>query len=410
MQKRKDNKGRVLKDGESYREKENRYSYRWTDKQGKRHSIYASSLEELRKREAETANDIYEGIRTESKNVTVNDMYQAWKNDKKGLRSSTRGNYSYMYDQYVKDGFGKIKLKEVRKSDVRRFYNELHDTRNLSFNTIEIIHNVIHQLFALAVDDEYIRNNPTDRALTDCKLAHNYQRPKRHALTIPEQTAFIEYIKNNPKFSHWLPLFTFFLGTGCRVSEVIALRWEDIDFDDGIISINHGITYYQREENKCYFSISEDTKTEAGKRIIPMLSEVRQALLNEREYQKEAEITCQVTINGYTDFVFLNRFGNVHNPQTINRAIKRIVKLHNLEEIEIAEKKKREPIIIPNFSCHNLRHTFATRYCENESNIKVIQEILGHKDIATTMDVYAEATRDAKKKSFTDLDGKIKIT
>jgi integrase len=269
---------------------------------------------------------------------------------------------------------------------------------------------VIHQLFALAVDDEYIRNNPTDMALKDCKLAHNYQRPKRHALTIPEQTAFIEYIKNNPQFRHWLPLFTFFLGTGCRVSEVIALRWEDIDFEDGIISINHGITYYQREENKCYFSISEDTKTEAGKRIIPMLSEVRQALLNEREYQKEAEISCQVTINGYTDFVFLNRFGNVHNPQTINRAIKRIVKLHNLEEIEIAEKKKREPIIIPNFSCHNLRHTFATRYCENESNIKVIQEILGHKDIATTMDVYAEATKDAKKKSFTDLDGKIKIT
>ena len=94
-------------------------------------------------------------------------MYQAWKNDKKGLRSSTRGNYSYMYDQYVKDGFGKTKLKDVRKSDVRRFYNELHDTRNLSFNTIEIIHNVIHQLFALAVDDEYIRNNPSDMALKD---------------------------------------------------------------------------------------------------------------------------------------------------------------------------------------------------------------------------------------------------
>ena len=410
MQKRKDNKGRVLKDGESYREKENRYSYRWTDKQGKRHSIYAQTLEELRKREAETANDIFEGIRTESKSVTVNEMYEAWKTDKKGLRSSTKGNYTYMYEQYVKDGFGKMKLKNVRKSDVRRFYNELHDKRSLSFNTIEIIHNVIHQVFSLAVDDEYIRNNPTDMALKDCKLAHNYQRPKRHALTIPEQTAFIEYIKSTPKFKHWLPLFTFFLGTGCRVSEVISLRWEDIDFDDGIISINHGITYYQREENKCYFSISEDTKTEAGTRIIPMLSEVRQALLNEREYQKEAEITCQDTIDGYTDFVFLNRYGKVHNPQTINRAISRIVLAHNLEEMELAEKKHREPLIIPHFSCHNLRHTFATRYCENESNIKVIQEILGHKDIATTMDVYAEATKDAKKKSFTDLDGKIKIT
>ena len=83
---------------------------------------------------------------------------------------------------------------------------------------------------------------------------------------------------------------------------------------------------------------------------------------------------------------------------------------YNIEEMEKAEKEKREPLILPNFSCHNLRHTFATRYCENESNIKVIQEILGHKDIATTMDVYAEATKDAKKKSFTDLDGKITIS
>lgn len=82
---------------------------------------------------------------------------------------------------------------------------------------------------------------------------------------------------------------------------------------------------------------------------------------------------------------------------------------HNLEEMELAEKQHREPLLIPHFSCHNLRHTFATRYCENESNIKVIQEILGHKDIATTMDVYVEATKDAKKKSFTELDGKIRI-
>ena len=75
--------------------------------------------------------------------------------------------------------------------------------------------------------------------------------------------------------------------------------------------------------------------------------------------------------------------------------------------MDISEKEKREPLLIPYFSCHNLRHTFATRFCENETNLKVIQEIMGHKNISTTMDVYAEATEEAKEKSFNNLAGKI---
>lgn len=141
-----------------------------------------------------------------------------------------------------------------------------------------------------------------------------------------------------------------------------------------------------------------------------MLSEVKKALENELAYQKEAEISCQSIIDGYTNFIFLNRNGCPHNPQTINRAIKRVTLAYNEEEMERAEKEKREPVLLPPFSCHNLRHTFATRYCENETNLKVIQEILGHRDISTTMDVYAEATKDAKAQSFASREGKIKIT
>lgn len=98
--------------------------------------------------------------------------------------------------------------------------------------------------------------------------------------------------------------------------------------------------------------------------MIPMLSYVRQALLDEKKFQEDVGITCNVTYNGYTDFIFLNRFGNVRNPQTINRTIKRIVLAYNIEEMEKAEKEKREPLLLPNFSCHDLRHTFATRCCE----------------------------------------------
>ena len=125
--------------------------------------------------------------------------------------------------------------------------------------------------------------------------------------------------------------------------------------------------------------------------LIPMLSEVREALLQERENQKRFKLKSP-TIDGYSNFVFLNREQNLHNLMTIDRAIKRIIRDHNRDEVKLAEKEKREPLLIRDFSVHNLRHTFCTRFCENETNLKVIQEIMGHSDISTTMNIYAEAT------------------
>ena len=409
MQRRKDNKGRVLKDGESYRKSDGLYMYRWTTGDGKRHTIYDPSLDGLREKEDKINKDMSDGIRVGEKNVTVNDVFELWKDNKKGLKKSTRGNYIYMYEQYVKDGFGDRRIQTLKKSDVLRFYNKLIDNNGLALNTIESIHTVLHQVFQRAVDDDYIRKNLTEGVLNECKAARNYEKPKRHALTIKEQSAFVEYIKATPQYKHWLPLFTFFLGTGCRVSEVTGLCWKDVDFKNNVIKISQGLVYYDREQKRTYHYLSLP-KTTAGTRYIPMLEEVRQALLDEKAYQKEAGIKCNMSVDGRSDFVFLNRFGCVHNPQTINRTIKRVTLAYNLDEAEKAEKEKREPVYLPNFSCHNLRHTFATRFCENETNLKVIQSILGHKDIATTMDVYAEATREKLEESFTNLQGKIKIS
>ena len=376
---------------------------------GKRHSIYDSDLNELRKKEEKIRHDLREGIRIGEDNITLNDVYEMWKKDKNSLKQTTKGNYVYMYEHFVLEEFGWRKLRDIRKSDVRRFYNGLLDAKRMKINTLDSIHTVIHQLFNLAIGDLYIKINPSDGVMGECKRAHNMDVPKRHALTIPQQEAFIQYTSEVPKYRHWKPLFTFFLGTGCRVSEVVGLRWEDVHIEEGYIDINHNMVYYQRDEGKCYFSVTTP-KTKAGTRIIPMLAEVRQALLDEKSYQKEVGLTCQATIDGYTDFIFLNRLGNPHNPQTINRTIRRISLAYNEEEMELAEGEGREAILLPPFSCHNLRHTFCTRYCENETNLKVIQEIMGHKDIATTMEVYAEATKDAKVKSFENLEGKIKIS
>lgn len=409
MQRRKDHKGRVLREGETYRKTDSLYMYRWTTEDKKRHTVYDTTLEGLREKEEKIHHDLRDGIRTGESNITLNDVFEMWKEDKVGLKQTTRGNYIYMYEHFVKNAFGKRKLQKIRRSDVRRYYNGLLDTKKLAVMTLENIHTVLHQVFKMAVEDGYIRQNPSDDILGEVKRAHGCETPKRHALTIPQQEAFVDYLARMPKYKHWLPLFTFFLGTGCRVSEVTGLRWEDVHMEENYVEINHNMVYYQRDKGKCGFSVTTP-KTEAGNRIIPLLPEVKEALWKERAYQSEVGISCNASIDGYTDFIFLNRYGNPHNPQTINRTIKRVSLAYNEEELERAEQEKREPVLLPPFSCHNLRHTFATRYCENETNLKVIQEILGHKDIATTMDVYAEATKDMKVKFFENLEGKIKIS
>ena len=193
------------------------------------------------------------------------------------------------------------------------------------------------------------------------------------------------------------------LGTGCRIEEAIGLRWDDFDLKKRTISINHSLTYYVRREDttKCEFRVSEP-KTEAGVRTIPMMKPVYEVLKSEHERQ-EQEGFCIANIDGMTNFIFLNRFGNPHNPQEVNRAIKRIVDAHNAEEEVIAKKKKIEPVIIPRFSCHIFRHTFASRFCENETNVKVIQEVMGHADVSTTMNIYAEANPDVTKEALEKL-------
>ena len=139
-----------------------------------------------------------------------------------------------------------------------------------------------------------------------------------------------------------------------------------------------------------------------------MIDAVCESLQEELERQQENGFNTTI-IDGMTGFIFTNRFGNVHNPQAINRAIKRIYESYNAEEVIKAAKEQREPVLIPHFSCHHLRHTFCSRFCENETNLKVIQSIMGHANIETTMDIYAEVTETKKHESMQELAKKLDV-
>lgn len=403
-QKRKDKDRIVLRTGESQR-KNGTYDFRWTDLYGLRHVIYGRTLEELREKEKDVARDISDGIKTERRNTTLNELFDLWCQVKRGLKDNTFQNYKYMYNLFVRPRFGKLKISLIKKTDVKRFYNSLVDESNLQASTLDGIHTVLHQVFDMAVDDGYIRNNPSDRVMKELKQSHCFKTEKRRALTIPEQNLFLDYLKRTPQYRHWYPVFAVMVGTGLRVGETTGLRWCDIDLEEGMIDVNHTLVYYQHgPKDGCYFHI-HTPKTKAGERKVPMLEFVKDAFLEEREYQKEAGIKCTASVDGYTDFIFVNRFGETQHQGTLNKAIRRIIRDCNDEQLLRDENAKA---LLPHFSCHSLRHTFTTRMIEAGVNIKVIQDALGHADVSTTLGIYADVTKDLRKDEFADLDAYFK--
>ena len=399
-QARKDLRGRALRKGEVQRASDKRYMYTYTDPLGRRKFIYANDLATLREKEKQLMKDQLDGLDLYvAGKATINDVFDRYMSTKYDLRETTRSNYLYIWEHFVKDTFGKKRIADIKFSDLLQYYLYLLNDEEIALGTLDSVHCLIHPTFQLAVRDEIIRHNPSDGVMKEVSKRAGKSRGVRHALTLEQQRAFMDYIANHPVYYHWWPLFTVLLGTGCRIGEGLGLRWQDLDFEKRTISINHSLVYYPEGSSRRSVLKVSKPKTEAGIRIIPMLDIVYDAFQMELEEQEETGYN-QIEIDGMTGFIFTNRNGSAPNPQTVNRTIKRIISSYNADEVVRAKRQRREPIILPDFSCHHLRHTFCTRLCENETNLKVIQSIMGHRNIETTMDIYAEATEQKKQESI----------
>ena len=419
MEKRKDNKGRILRDGE-YQKSDGRYEFRYLNHKGELKSVYSWRLVEtdktpkgkrktdsLREIEKTIKRDLEDGIIVQKK-LTLNKFWEDYIAQKRELKQSTATNYKYMYKKYVKNVIGDMNITTIKYSTMKKFFNELIRDKGFKPNSVEIIYTILHPVFTVAARDGYIRTNPTDGIMAELKKSHDWEKQKRHALTKTQQALFIDYVAAHEAYSHWLTLFTTLLGTGCRIGEMLGLRWQDVDWQNNVININHNLIYRVQDSGKCEFHITTP-KTKNGVREIPMFEDVKKAFKKERLNQMHNGF-CKDEIDGYSGFIWQNRYGQVQNPHCVNRAIARIIRDCNAEETEKAKKENREPQLLPHFSVHHLRHTFCTRLCENESDLKLIQEIMGHADITTTMDVYNESNTDRKKASFARLEGVMKIS
>ena len=396
--KRKDDKGRLLKTGERQRS-DGTYEYRYQIR-GKRQSLYSSTLEGLRKREDQLVSDRHAGIKISNNSAKLDDFFKVWCETKRGLKDNSYNNYMYMYRQFVAPALGREKVTSIKKSDIKRFYNRIVEIDGVKLSTADNIQTILHQVLQMAVDDNYIRINPSDNALRELKLSHNYDSDKRMALTVEQQRLLMSYLDESEMFRHWKPIITVMLGTGMRAGEVTGLRWKDVDLENGTIDVNHTLVFYNKNHKQTY--AINTPKTPSSIRTIPMLDSVKEAFLEEKRNQEESGMYCRSIIDGYQDFVFCNRFGEVLNLGVINKALRRIMIDCN-EKVWENHEGDDMPLLLPRISCHSFRHTYATRLCESGMNIKVIQGLLGHSDISTTMNIYVDVTKELQDMAMDDL-------
>lgn len=420
---RKDKDGNILEKNE-YQRDSGLYEYKYIDKDGIRKSAYSRRLTAskpklkkddigyedtpLRVLEKEILRDLLNGTIHSTKYETLNSLFPRYMELSSHLKKSTRVNYEYMYRTYVAPDFGKKDIRKIDFEDVRKFYSYLVYERGLSYNTMDNINNVVHPVFDYAVEKRLINTNPSHNILNKMKVKAKYKCPKKHSLKPKEQEAFLTYISNSPIYQHWKPIFTVLLGTGCRIGELVGLRWCDVDFKKGEISFNHNTIYCNYGDgSKMHITTP---KTEAGIRTIPLTESVKNALLAERDFQlKVYGHLCEAEIEGYKGFIFMNKIGHIHNPQTLNKAIRRIYSAYNSEEEERAKREGRDPELIRHFSNHNLRHSFVSNAANQKMKIKDIQELVGHSDVKTTLDTYAEAIEESKHETMKTLDNAMNL-
>lgn len=392
-EKRKDHKGRILKTGETWDGKGQRYMFRKMVN-GERITIIDSDLVELRKKENELLHQIDRGqkISSKSSKITLNEYFDNWLElyAKSGRKITTITNYNSYYNTYIRETIGKKAIKQVTKADIQRIINAmaLEGKKHSTFANLKSCLNVV---FECAVDDDIILKNP----------AKNIQLPQTGSEKIkpvPEEhiKIFLEYVRNSKRFSYSYPAFLVLFNVGLRIGELSALTWDDIDFKTSEIRINKSLNRYRKKDYGFTMAVGSP-KSKTSVRTIIMNDTVKIALMRlKMQRGKETPILPRVDDSGNVkgevkDFVFLNNSGNVWIEPVFRELIIRITEQYNKE----AEAKGREKIEV--WKPHQSRHSYTSLAYSVGADMKAVSHMLGHNSINTTMNVYAELTEEKKK-------------
>ena len=376
---RRDPKGALLKTGESYR-KDGRYEYRYSDFKGKRHSIYAQTLFDLRQEEerVDAANKIDENYIAGG--ITVLQLVERYISIRQGVRYNTKVGYNFVKNLLSKEKFSTYKVRDVKVSDAKLWFIKLHEDGK-GYSTLTSVRGVLKPAFDMAYEEDIIHKNPFAFKITTV-VPNDSER--RIAMTDKQLNALMEFFKNDPTYRKHYNQFVVLLETGMRVSELCGLTMKDIDFENRRINVDHQLV---RERSGRYYT--EETKTKSGKRQIPMSDECYEALKNIVTNRRKPKV--EPIIGGYTGFLLLDKKNqpkvSLHIENNLRWGLDKYRKLH-----------PDKPL--PNITPHVFRHTFCTNMAKAGLDIKSLQYLMGHSDVGTTMNVYTHANYESALVQF----------
>ena len=390
-EKRRDNRNRILHNGESQRQ-DGRYAYKYKDINGETKFVYSWRLDKndralagkprdlsLREKERQIQQDLFNQIVPNGGNLTVLGLVQKYLSLKVNVRHNTQANYNFVVGILKKEAFGSLRIDKVKLSDAKAWLIKLQkDGRG--YSTIHSVRGVVRPAFEMAVQDDLIRKNPFGFELATVVVNDSVTR---EAITRALERAFLKFIQEDNCYRKYYDGIYILFHTGLRISEFCGLTISDIDFQNKRIRVDHQL---QCKRDMEY--IIEDTKTKSGERYVPMSQQVVECfcrVIANRKPPKQEPI-----IDGYTGFLFLDKNGMPMVALHWEHYFKHILNKYN------SIYKVQLPKITP----HVCRHTFCSNMARSGMSPKTLQYIMGHSDISVTLNTYTHLTFDDAKAEF----------
>ncbi len=369
----KDLKGKELGVGITQR-KDGLYQGRYTDRFGKKQTIYNKSLRNLRKKLTVAISD-NENFTSVVQKITLDAWFDRWMTiyKEKSVRPNTKREYTHIYKKSISPYLGNRNINTLVKADVQWVVDKAYED-NYKYERQNKIKVILSDMFSRAVEDNLMVRNPA----SGVKLRAD-KEVKAKALTLEEQNTFFDFCRN----TFYDNLFNVAVNTGLRPGELFALQLSDIYFEKGYIDVNKTLVYqkYLDDEHKTFHV--EPPKTPYSYRKVPINSVCQIYLKRQFDLKK---VVSQKRPKQENNYLFVTKFNTPLNSVIYSDAIKAVIRQINLtrsfgDEFEI-------------FSGHTFRHTFATRCFESGIDAKVVQSYLGHASIKMTMDLYTHVTEE----------------